>query len=250
MEVSITGRERYRTHTQDLGWTEEQVEENVGDIERLVSGFVGGALLIAGLMRPSRARSALALTGAALLHRGVTGFCPLYHAAGINTADTNALGRRKVRTSQAIKVEKRIRIDRSPEELYRFWRNSENLPRIMSHLESVQVINDRLSHWVVKTLPGAPSVEWDAEIINEVPNELIGWRSLNGADVENAGSVRFERTPDGHGTNLTVMLQYRPPAGRLGAAIANLFGEDAERKIEEDLQRFKETMESEVQRIR
>jgi len=115
----------------------------------------------------------------------------------------------------------------------------------MSHLESVEVINERLSHWVVKTLPiGGPKVEWDAQIINEVENELIGWRSLRGADVDNAGSVRFRRTDDDKGTELTVTLQFDPPGGRLGALVAKIFGEDPQEKIEEDLQRFKESMEA------
>jgi uncharacterized membrane protein len=150
-----------------------------------------------------------------------------------------------VRTDHAIKVEKTIRIERPPEELYRFWRNFANLPQIMNQIESVEVINDRLSHWVAKTLPlGGPKVEWDAEVINEIDNELIGWRSLRGADMENAGSVRFKRTPDGRATELTVTLQYEPPGGRLGALAAKMFEEDPERNIEKDLQRFKESMET------
>jgi uncharacterized membrane protein len=152
-----------------------------------------------------------------------------------------------VRTGSAIKLQRTIRIERPPEELYRFWRNFENLPRVLSHIESVEVINDRLSHWVVKTIPlGGAKVEWDAEVINEIDNELIGWRSLRGADVENAGSVRLERTPDGRATELTVTMQYAPPGGRLGAWAAKLFGEDPERKIDEDLRRFKESMESQA----
>jgi uncharacterized membrane protein len=168
----------------------------------------------------------------------------LYQALDRNT---NELGRRKVRTGSAIKLQRSIRIERPPEELYRFWRNFENLPRVMSQIESVEVINDRLSHWVAKTIPlGGPKVEWDAEVINEIDNELIGWRSLRGADVENAGSVRFERALDGRATELTVTMQYAPPGGLLGVWVAKLFGEDPERKIDEDLQRFKESMEAQA----
>jgi uncharacterized membrane protein len=152
-----------------------------------------------------------------------------------------------VRTGSAIKLQRSIRIERPPEELYRFWRNFENLPRVMSQIESVEVINDRLSHWVAKTIPlGGPKVEWDAEVINEIDNELIGWRSLRGADVENAGSVRFERALDGRATELTVTMQYAPPGGLLGVWVAKIFGEDPERKIDEDLQRFKESMEAQT----
>lgn len=244
MATSMTGKERYHTNKQDLDWTEEQAAQNVGDEERKLSALVGGALLVGGLFRKSWAGALMALAGAALLQRGVTGHCMLYEALDTST---NELGRRKVRTGSAIKVQRTIRIDRPPDELYRFWRNFENLPRVMSHIESVEVINDRLSHWVAKTTPlGGPKVEWDAEVINEVDNELIGWRSLRGADVENAGSVRFERIADGRGTAVTVTMQYAPPGGRLGARVAKIFGEDPERNIDEDLQRFKESMESEA----
>jgi uncharacterized membrane protein len=242
MATSISGRERYRPNKQDLGWTEEQAYRNVGEVERTVSGLLGGALLMTGLFRRSWGGAILALTGAVLLQRGLTGHCALYQAFDANT---NEIGRRKVRTSSAIKVCKTIRIESSPEELYRFWRHFENLPRIMNQIESVEVINDRLSHWVAKTGPlGGPRVEWDAEVINEVENELIGWRSLRGSDIEHAGSVRFERTPDGRATDVTVNLQYAPPGGRFGAWIAKVFGEAPELKMEEDLQRFKESMES------
>lgn len=242
MATSMSGKERYHTNKQDLDWTEEQAFENVGDEERKVSAVVGGALLVTGLFRKSWAGALMALAGAALLQRGVTGHCMLYQALDTNT---NELGRRKVRTGSAIKLQRSIRIERPPEELYRFWRNFENLPRVMSHIDSVEVINDRLSHWVAKTIPlGGPKVEWDAEVINEVENERIGWRSLRGADVENAGSVRFEPTTDGRATDFTVTMQYEPPGGRLGAWVARLFGEHPERKIDEDLQRFKESMEA------
>jgi uncharacterized membrane protein len=247
MRESLTGRERYRTNTQDRGWAEERAGRNVGETEAWLSMLAGGGLVLAGLSRRSWAGLGLAAAGAAFLFRGATSHCSLYQALGVNTADTNALGRRKVRTGRAVKVQRSVRIDRPAEDLFRFWRNFENLPKIMSHVKSVQVINERLSHWVVNALPaGARTVEWDAEVVNEIENELIGWRSLQGADVDNAGSVRFERAPDGRGTEVTVTLQYDPPGGMLGAQVAKLLGEDPERKIEEDLQRFKQTMESEV----
>jgi uncharacterized membrane protein len=244
MTTSMSGRERYRTNKQDLSWTEEQAHQNVGDMERKLSGLIGGVLLVTGLFRRSWGGAIVALTGAALLQRGLTGHCMIYQALDANT---NELGRRKVRTGSAIKLQKTIRIERPPEELYRFWRNFENLPQIMTQIESVEVINDRLSHWVAKPIPlGGPKMEWDAEVINEIDNELIGWRSLRGADVESAGSVRFERTFDGRATDLTVTLQYALPGGRFSAWAAKLVGEDPEQKIGEDLKRFKETMEAQA----
>jgi uncharacterized membrane protein len=257
MAPTLTGKERYHTNTQDMEWNEERAasspaRHNVGDKERMLSAFLGGTLLISGLPRRSWTGAGLSLLGAALLHRGLSGYCALFDAMGFDTSEdghaTNRLGRRKVETSQATKIRRTIEINRPPADLYRFWRSLENLPRIMSHLESVQAVNDRMSHWKVRTVPGGPSVEWDAEIINDIENERIGWRSLHGADVDNTGSVEFEPAGDGRRTKLTVTLQYATPAGRLGAALAKLFGEDPDSKIAQDLQRFKESMEAGVYR--
>ncbi len=256
MNETLTGKERYRTNTQDMDWSEERASsspsrQNVGDMERMLSAFLGAGLLISGVPRRSWTGAGLSLIGAAMLHRGISGYCALFDAMGMDSSGgggtTNRIGRRKVETGRATKVRQTIEINRPPSDLYRFWRALENLPRIMSHLESVQTINDRLSHWVVKTVPGGPCVEWDAEIINDIENERIGWRSLSGADVDNAGSVEFEPARDGLQTRMTVTLQYTPPAGRMGAAIAKLIGEDPESKIAEDLQRFKQNMETGVQ---
>ncbi|MEJ7714080.1 MAG: SRPBCC family protein [Pyrinomonadaceae bacterium] len=112
-------------------------------------------------------------------------------------------------------------INKSPEELYKYWRSFENLPRFMNHLESVKVTTDKRSHWVAKA-PAGTTVEWDAEIINEKENELIAWRSLEGADVDNSGSVRFQRSQGGRGTEVKVEIRYTPPGGILGAAVAKL----------------------------
>lgn len=250
---SISGHERDKPNTQDMGWKEEQADEtddNVGRKERILTGIVGGGLLLRSVMRPSSLTSGLAaLLGIALLHRATTGYCAVYGAMGVSTHeknDTSSLGRRKVRTDRALKVEQSITIQRPAKDLYRFWRQLDNLPKVMSHVRSVQSINDRLSHWIVDTLPGAPTVEWDAEIINEVENERIGWRTLHGATVEHAGSVAFEPVEDGRSTCVTVTLQYDPPAGPVGAAVANLLGQDPGQKIGGDLARFKQTMETEA----
>lgn len=144
---------------------------------------------------------------------------------------------------EGIKVEKSVIIRRSPEELYAFWRNFENLPRIMNHLQSVTMTHGKRSHWVAKG-PAGTTVEWDAELINDKEYEMISWRSLEKADVDNTGSVYFIRMPDG-ATEVRVMIQYDPPAGKLGAAVARLFGEEPSQQIEEDLRRFKEVMERE-----
>jgi uncharacterized membrane protein len=122
------------------------------------------------------------------------------------------------------------------------WRNFENLPRFMDHLESVTVIDENQSHWVAKA-PAGTRVEWNAAIHNEIEDELIAWRSLPGADVNNAGSVHF--TPAGEGrTEVRVVLSYEPPAGKMGAAIAKLLGEEPSQQVEDDLRRFKQVMEA------
>jgi len=245
-------KNRYRTNTQDLDWQEEQAatssSQNIGETQRLASAIAGIGLVAAALSRRSWSRAAFALFGTGLLFRAASGYRPAISAMAIDTSrdrsSTNRLGRRKVVTRLATKIRRTIEINRPPHELYRFWRSLNNLPQVMSHLQSVYVINDRLSHWIVKTLPGAPRLEWDAEIINEVENERIGWRSLRDADVDNTGSVEFEPGSNGQSTKVTVTLQYAPPAGRLGTAVAKWIGEDADSKIAEDLQRFKEKMEA------
>jgi uncharacterized membrane protein len=222
---------------------------NVGEIERWASSIGGGALALYGITRlitnGSVGGAVLALVGGSLLYRGTTGHCEMYHALGINT--TGAGGSENpvvsVPASRGIKVEKSVTVNRAPEELYRFWRNFENLPRFMNHLESVRMTGGNSSHWVAKA-PAGSSVEWDAEIYNEKENELIAWRSLEGADVDSAGSVHFQAAPGGSGTEVRVVLKYDPPGGIIGATIAKLFGEEPSQQIEEDLRRFKQVMEA------
>ncbi len=229
---------QYQPHREDVPQNRGHI--NVNDSERWLSSMIGGALTAYGLRRRSWPALALSLLGGAFVFRGLTGHCNVYEALGIST---NTLGRRKVRTGRAIKVEKTITVDRSPEELYRFWRNVENLPRFMSHLKRVKAIDETHSEWTVKA-PAGMTVSWEAKIINEKPNEIIGWCSLEGADVDNAGSVHFTPAPTGSGTEVRVILQYDPPGGMVGAVLATLFGEDPGRQIEEDLRRFKQVMES------
>jgi uncharacterized membrane protein len=140
-------------------------------------------------------------------------------------------------------VKKSLIINRTPEELYRFWRDFENLPRFMKHLESVRVTGDGRSHWVAKA-PAGSSVEWDAEITEDRPNELIAWRSLEGADVDNSGSVRFERAPGNRGTIVKVEIDYNPPGGVIGAAVAKLFGEEPGQQTQDALRCLKQVMET------
>jgi uncharacterized membrane protein len=217
---------------------------NVGRTERIVSGALGAALVGLALRRRSL-RSFLLPIGGGLVWRAITGKCPVNRAMGRNGALPHG-GRQTPFTSvergEGMKVEERIVVQRPAGELYRFWRNFENLPRIMDHLESVAVLDDRRSRWKAKA-PAGSSVEWDAEIHNEIEDELIAWRSLPGSDVDNAGSVHFRPAPGGVGTEVRVVLRYDPPAGRLGATIAKLFGEEPAQQVRADLRRFREVME-------
>jgi uncharacterized membrane protein len=216
---------------------------NVGSTERNWSTYGGAALLALGLARGRLGGLTLAALGGSLLYRGVTGHCPLYSQLGRSTVDPERDAPDPEEFfKRGIHVEKSVTILKPREELFRYWRQFDNLPRIMRHLESVNVIDDRRSHWVAQG-PAGTKVEWDAEIINEVPNELIAWRSLGGAEVDNAGSVRFLDAPGDRGTELHVTMEYIPPAGRLGSIIAKMFGRDADQEIKEDLRNFKRMME-------
>jgi uncharacterized membrane protein len=147
------------------------------------------------------------------------------------------------RDTAPIRVEKVIAIDRAPEELYRFWRQFDNLPRFMRNLESVRVVGQNRSHWIAKG-PAGSRIEWEAEIVDDRPNEMISWRSLPGADIDNSGSVRFERAPGGRGTFVRVKMQYDPPGGLFGATVAKLLGDDPETLVQRDLYRFKQVIET------
>lgn len=220
-------------------------QTNVGDAERFVSVLAGTALAVVGLRRGKTAGLAAAAAGAALVHRGATGHCQVYGAMGVDTSEHGRLEQAAAMlpANRALHVERVFTIRRSPEELYNFWRRLENLPRFMEHLERVDVLDERRSHWVAKG-PAGTRIEWDAEIIEDAPNQRITWRSLEGADVENDGSVHFYPAPGDRGTEVRVSLAYVPPAGKLGATIAKLFGENPEQQVRDDLRRFKSLMEA------
>jgi uncharacterized membrane protein len=223
-----------RTRSEDSG-------VNVGKTERLVSG-VAGAAIIAMALRRKRLRGLLLPLGGNLITRAISGRCPINRALGRNTAKEDRLSPvASVARGEGIKVERDVRVNRPIVEVYHFWRRLENLPRFMDHLESVTVIDENRSHWVAKA-PAGTKVEWDATIHNEIENELIAWRSLPGSDVDNAGSVHF--TPVGQSTQVRVVLSYDPPAGRVGAVVAKLLGEEPGQQVEDDLRRFKQVMEA------
>jgi uncharacterized membrane protein len=142
-----------------------------------------------------------------------------------------------------VRIERAVTIGKSPEECYRFWRDLENLPKFMSHLQSVRNTGENRSHWIALG-PGGARVEWDAQILNDRPNECISWRTLEGADVDHSGSVHFHRAPGGRGTIVRVTMYYSPPAMGAGAAVARLLGQHPEQQVAKDLRRLKQVMET------
>jgi uncharacterized membrane protein len=192
-----------------------------------------GTALASGAPRPDKVLFATASVA------GVTAL-DIYDAIQLSQHPSRTEG---VRGWSTIEVKKATTVAKPAEELYRYWRDFQNLPRFMSHLQSVQVVDDRRSHWKTRG-PAGTSVEWDAEIVEDRPNERIAWRSTNGSIVENSGSVNFVPAPGGRGTEVHVDLTYKPPGGLIGAAVAKMFGESPEQQVYDDLRLFKEVMET------
>lgn len=202
------------------------------DVERWASVIGGGAMVLFGLQQGSLRGILTAVAGGSLAYHGVQGQKSLpdavIEAAGIN---------------KTLRVEKTVTINRPAEALYNYWRNFEQLPIFMRHIQSITVIDLRRSHWVAKA-PLGQSIEWDADILDDRPNELIAWASVDGADVDHSGFVRFKPALGDRGTEVKVVTEYNPPGGALGVAFAKLFGEAPEQQIGDELNRFKQLMET------
>jgi len=232
---------------------EDHHAHNVANPERIGSVALGAALLAYGLRQRDAKGILAAIVGGAFVQRGATGHCMVYDALGVSTGDSAAVldkhrgdvpgAAATVNARKAVKVERAVTIARPRNELYAFWRDFTNLPQFMEHLESVRVDSPTRSHWKAKA-PAGSSVEWDAEIVNDVPGEIIAWKSVGDAEVANAGAVNFSGAPGDRGTIVKVTLDYEPPGGKLGALVARLFGEDPDRQVREDLRKFKQLMET------
>ena len=228
--------------------------KNVSDSERAVSAAVGGLFVASGMKKRGVGGLALAIIGAELVRRGATGHCMLYDAIGFssdgNMGDGAADGRHRadvrslaatVNARKSIKVERSITIRKPAREVYDFWRNFSNLPQVLDHLESVEETGGGRSHWVAKG-PAGVRVEWDSEIVNDIPGELIAWKTVGEPDVAHAGSVHF--TPVAGGTEVKFVMDYEPPAGRLVAVASKIMGESPDQKIRSDLKRLKMLFET------
>ncbi len=197
-------------------------EESSSNVLSWLALLAGAGLAAFGASRKSLPGAAVAAGGGYLVFRGVRDLRRGAH--------------------QDVEVEKSLTIVKSPEELYRFWRDFENLPKFMRHLRQVQRIDERRSRWTTNA-PLGMTVSWEAEITHETPNQFLAWRSLPGSQIENVGSISFTPAPTGRGTEVKVSLRYSPPAGRVGHIFATVFGRDAEQQVLEDLRRFKQLME-------
>jgi len=205
---------------------------NLSSTERLLTVLGGTALLAWGVRRRGPTGIAVAVLGAGLAARGATGHCPGYAALGVNRAH-GPVG--------PVLIERSVTINRPAVEVYGFWRNLENLPRFMRHLEAVRDLGGGRSHWVARL--AGQTLEWDAEIVTD-QTHLIGWESLDGASIENAGSVRFETAPGGRGTEVKLTLAYRPPGGIVGKAAGELLSRVTAKTIKEDLRDLKRILEA------
>jgi uncharacterized membrane protein len=205
----------------------EAVMERPG---RWATAVGGAALLVWGANKLSKDRhpagALLAMTGAGFILQSVR-------------SDT----RTRLAGARGTVVQQSFAINCPAPELYEFWANLEQLPRVMPELLSVTMLDHRRSHWIARG-PVGGRTEWYADIINDIPNELIAWRTIEGSNLVSAGSIHFEPGPVGRGTTVRVKLQYDPPGGKLGAALAWAFGDSPSQVLREGLRRFKQLMET------
>lgn len=213
---------------------------NVSSNERWLSLAVGGCLSVCGF--DGRGPGLMStLVGGFLLYRAATGNCPGYQLLGVSSSDTTAPNS-AIAAGHGTRVDHTTVINRPAAEVYRFWRDFENLPRFMTHLLDVDTTTDGRSRWRAKG-PLGMTVEWEAELIRDEPNRLISWRSLPMADVDTAGSVHFRELPGGR-TEVRVELKYDPPAGKVGTAVAKLFGLAPDQQIRADLAELRRVLEA------
>jgi uncharacterized membrane protein len=228
---------------------------NVGQVERWLSVLGGTALAVYGVDRRGTSGALLALAGAELVRRGVTGHCMLYDALGVTTEgdgrldalphhDEPASRSAVLQARHAIKIERSITVNRTPAECYATWRDPANLPRFMQHLEEVARLDDTMARWRMR-LPGGRVVEWTAVVFNDLPNELIAWKSTADSDIANAGSVHFRPADGGRGTEVRLIMEAEPPgASVMPHSVAKLLGKAPDALVQEDLRRFKQLMET------
>jgi uncharacterized membrane protein len=227
-----------QTYTQSnaLDLSPRMPAANIGSNERLLTLIAGAAMLGYAWRNGSKG---LGAASAGLLLRGATGYCPGYAALGVNHADS----KQALSGSRGVHIRESITINRPPEEIYRFWRQLNRLPEVMPHLAKVEQLDTKRSRWTAKAFDRLP-VSWQAEIINEVPFETIGWQTLPGEAIQNAGSVTFKPVAGDGGTEVSVHLQYAAPGGRAASWLAWLAGQDPAGLTRDGLSGLKHRMET------
>ena len=216
-------------------------ERNLGSAERLASGALGGAAVLWGAKNGGLGGVLALLAGAALVGRGATGYCPVSARLGPNPGERHVA--KKLGWSTAAAVTRSVTIAKPAGEVYRFFRDFSNLPSFMRHVERIDVLDDKRSHWVVRA-PLGRTVEWDAIVTDDRPDELIAWKSAEGADVRNTGAVEFLPAPGDRGTEVRATIAYEPPAGQAGRILAKLWGEEPGKQAHDDLRRLKQFLET------
>ncbi len=215
--------------------TSDEDEININWPERYLSITTGVKLSFSGLRHLfSKPFTSILKIGAGgyLLNRGITGHCAVYSSIGKNTQEP-----------VNVNIKSTFTIDKPRQQVYNFWRKLDNLPLFMNHLESVEVLDDERSHWVLKLPTGVGTVSWDASIVKDKPGEVIGWSSLPGSIIDNAGKVYFRDTPDGKGTLVDVVITYQPPAGGVGASVAHILNPLFKNMVDNDVRNFKQYMD-------
>lgn len=245
-QASGGGDQRWAPTHESLLSLRPHPHQNVSQLERWVSAGLGGALVLGGLVRGRWGGLAMAIAGGSLLYRGVTGHCSMYQQLGIDTCGScgELSGQHARAAVRGMYLRESIDIDRPAQQLYTRWADLAHLPQILPHITSVEPLGGGRSRWEARG-PLGRTFRWEAEIINHRPGEMIAWQSLPGGDVNTAGSVRFSPHPDQQSCTMTVTLQYDPPGGHLAATIAEWLGGGMDRRLQEDLHRFKEQMEAE-----
>ncbi len=215
--------------------------QNISSSERWLSGVAGGVVAVLGLRRGGMSGGVMALAGAALLGRGASGYCPVMARVGANPAERQLA--KELGWNAAAAATRAVTIGKPLDEVYRYFRDFRNLPGFMAHVERIDILDDSRSHWVVRA-PLGRTVEWDALITEDRPNERIRWTSADGADVRNTGSVEFMTAPAGRGTEVRATIAYEPPAGQAGRVFAKLWGEEPGKQAHDDLRRLKQLLET------
>ncbi|WP_256012979.1 SRPBCC family protein [Desertivirga xinjiangensis] len=224
-------------NTEDIDPIVNDSHINVNTTERVISVLAGSFLFFSGLknLRNSPVTGlARLVAGGALFARGASGHCPVYERLGTDSTKP-----------EAINIKHYFTIDRPREEVYQFWRNLENLPLFMRHLESVEKIDHKHSKWKASFGRYLPSVSWTAEIVKERENEFIGWSSIKDSAIVNIGKVEFYDLPDSTGTEVRVIFSYHAPVGGVGTGLARLFTPGIEKIIHDDISNFKRYVEGE-----